>query len=90
VGGTGGEYYDNELKAGGVDPAGLSSQEKCDRLQKIRREQWEKLVDTVYRRRGWDKNGIPTVKKLKELGMDIPEVVAVVEKHAKSGGPVEG
>jgi aldehyde:ferredoxin oxidoreductase len=77
------EYYDNELKAGGVDPAGLSSQEKCDKLQKIRREQWEVLVDTVYKRRGWDKNGIPTVNKLKELGMDIPEVVAVVEKYAK-------
>ena len=77
------EYYDNELKAGGVDPAGISSQEKCDKLQKIRREQWEKLVDTVYRRRGWDKNGIPTVRKLKELGMDFPEVIAVVEKNAK-------
>lgn len=77
------EYYDNELKAGGVAPAGLSSQEKCDRLQKIRREQWEELVDAVYKRRGWDRNGIPTVKKLKELGMDLPEVVATVEKHAK-------
>ena len=77
------EYYDNELKAGGVDPEGLSSQEKCDKLQKIRRAQWEQLVDTVYKRRGWNKNGIPTVKKLKELGMDIPEVVAVVEKYSR-------
>jgi len=49
----------------------------------MRREQWEELVDAVYKRRGWDRNGIPTVKKLKELGMDLPEVVATVEKHAK-------
>jgi len=41
------------------------------------------LVDTVYKRRGWNKNGIPTIKKLKELGMDIPEVVAVVKKYSK-------
>ena len=66
-----------------MDPAGLSSQDKCDKLQKIRRAQWEVLVDTVYKRRGWNKNGIPTVKKLKELGMDIPEVIAVVEKYSK-------
>ena len=77
------EYYDKELKEGGVDPQGLSTEEKIAKLNKIRREQWEKLVDTVYKRRGWDRNGIPTVETLRRLGIDYPEVVAVVEKHAK-------
>ena len=77
------EYYDNELKQGGVNPEGLSTEEKVEKLNKIRREQWEKLVDTVYKRRGWDRNGIPTVETLRRLGIDYPEVVAVVEKHAK-------
>ncbi len=77
------EYYDNELKSVGVEPAGLSVEEKIARLQEARLTQWEQLKDAVYKRRGWDRNGIPTVRKLKELGMDFPEVVSVVEKHAR-------
>jgi aldehyde:ferredoxin oxidoreductase len=30
----------------------------------------EPLLDTYYEFRGWDKNGIPTKEKLKELGLD--------------------
>jgi aldehyde:ferredoxin oxidoreductase len=31
-------------------------------------------------RRGWDGNSVPTVEKLRELGIDLPEVIEVVEK----------
>ena len=36
-------------------------------------------MDAVYERRGWDMNSIPTVEKLRSLGMDLPEVIEVVE-----------
>ena len=37
----------------------------------------------MYKRRGWNKNGIPTLKTVKRLGIDYPEVVALLEKHLK-------
>lgn len=33
-------------------------------------ENWEIMLDDYYQARGWDKNGIPTPEKLKELGLD--------------------
>ena len=42
-------------------------------------------MDAVYLRRGWDANGIPTVEKLRALGIDLPEVVdAVKQARAKA------
>ncbi len=35
--------------------------------QKITKETQDNMLDEYYQLRGWDKNGIPTVKKLKEL-----------------------
>jgi aldehyde:ferredoxin oxidoreductase len=35
----------------------------------------------VYARRGWTENAVPTIETLKRLGIDFPEVVAVVEPH---------
>ena len=77
------EYYDNELKAAGIDPEGLTTEEKIKKLQEYRLPQWEQLVDAVYKRRGWNKNGIPTIETLERLGIDYPEVVEVVKKHLK-------
>jgi aldehyde:ferredoxin oxidoreductase len=37
-------------------------------------------MDAVYERRGWDTNSIPTVEKLRELGMDLPELIEVIEE----------
>ena len=39
----------------------------------------EKLIDAVYPKRGWTLNGVPTVAHLKELGMDLPELLEIVE-----------
>jgi len=75
------ERYDEQLKRlVEVDPAGLSTEEKMAELRKYREAQYEKLVDAVYERRGWDANSIPTNEKLRELGMDLPEVFEVVEQ----------
>jgi len=75
------ERYDEQLKRlVGIDPEGLSTEEKVKRLRAYREAQYEKLVDAVYLRRGWDANGIPTVEKLHALGIDLPEVVEAVEQ----------
>ncbi len=76
------ERYDKQLKElVGFDPEGKTTLEKMAVLRKHREKQYEMLLDAVYERRGWTKNGIPTVKHLKDLGMDLPEVLEVVEKH---------
>ena len=76
------DRYDKQLEElVGVDPAGLSTEEKKNRLRKYREDQYEQLLDAVYKRRGWSENGIPTKEKLISLGIDLPEVLQVVEKN---------
>ncbi len=76
------ERYDKQLlEILGVEPAGKTTEEKMAILRKHREEQYEKLLDAVYHRRGWTPNGIPTVEHLKDLGMDLPEVLEVVKPH---------
>jgi len=73
------ERYDGQLKEKvGVDPAGMDTEEKVRLLRAYREEQYEQLIDAVYKRRGWNANGVPTVAKLKELGIDFPEVMEVI------------
>jgi aldehyde:ferredoxin oxidoreductase len=75
------ERYDGQLKDLGFDPAGKSTEEKISALRAHREEQYEKLKDAVYKRRGWTKDGIPTPETLRRLGVDFPEVLEVVKKH---------
>ena len=73
------ERYDGQmLQLLEINPAGLSTQEKIAQLRRYREAQYDELVDAVYARRGWDKNGIPTPEKLQALGMDLPELLEVV------------
>jgi len=79
------ERYDEQLqRLVDVNPEGMSTQEKMAHLRKYRENQYEQLVDAVYQRRGWDSNSIPTLEKLRALGIDLPEVVAVVEQAKKN------
>ena len=76
------ERYDKQLEdLLGLDPAGMSTAEKMAALRQHREEQYEKLKDAVYERRGWTKNAVPKVETLKKLGIDFPDVVAVVERY---------
>lgn len=75
------ERYDNQLEELGLDLAGLSTADKVKAQRKHREEQYEKLIDAVYHRRGWTREGVPTLETLRELGIDFPEVVAVVKEH---------
>jgi aldehyde:ferredoxin oxidoreductase len=74
------DRYDKQLKEKiGVDPTGLSTEEKMKITRKYREEQYEKLLDAVYFRRGWTKNGVPKIEHLQKLGMDLPELIELVK-----------
>ncbi len=76
------EHYDKQLKdLIGIDPSGKTIEEKMAATRKYREGQYEKLLDAVYKRRGWTKAGIPTIEHLKEIGMDLPELIETVEAH---------
>jgi len=76
------ERYDNQLRDNvGLEPEGKTSEEKVAALREYREEQYETLTDAVYKRRGWTSDGVPTIEKLQELGIDFPEVVQVVESY---------
>ncbi len=53
-------------------------------LRKYRESEYEKLKDAVYKRRGWNSNGIPTLQKVKELGIDFPVVIKLLKDAGAS------
>jgi aldehyde:ferredoxin oxidoreductase len=76
------ERYDKQLREKvGCDPEGKSTEEKMAALRRYREAMYEKLKDAVYARRGWSKNGVPTLQKVRTLGIDFPEVVELLRKH---------
>jgi aldehyde:ferredoxin oxidoreductase len=76
------ERYDRDLlEKVEVDPQSLTLPEKIHVLRRYRMSQYEKLVDAVYKRRGWNQNGIPTLETVKRLGIDFPEVVELIEEN---------
>lgn len=76
------ERYDNELReAIGIQPDGMSTEAKVALLRKYREERYEKLVDAVYKRRGWTNDGVPTLETARRLGIDFPEVVQVITRN---------
>jgi aldehyde:ferredoxin oxidoreductase len=77
------ERYDKQmLEEIGVDPQGRPLDEKIAVTRKYRVERYQKLMDAVYLRRGWTPDGVPTLARLRELGLDVlPEVVEIVREH---------
>jgi len=76
------EYYDGILRDEvSIDPARLSTAEKIKVLRKYREERYDRLVDAVYKRRGWNSNGVPTLEKVRSLGIDFPDVVKLVVEN---------
>lgn len=74
------ERYDKQLKEIiGFNPEGKTTAEKMAVLRKYREDRYEQLLDAVYERRGWTKNGVPTIEHLKNIGMDLPELIEVVK-----------
>lgn len=76
------ERYDKQLRElQGLDPSSMTTEEKMNALRGYRENQYERLTDAVYERRGWTSAGVPRVETLKALGIDYADVVAVVEKY---------
>jgi aldehyde:ferredoxin oxidoreductase len=76
------ERYDQQMKEViGVDPAGKSTEEKLAITREYREDLYERLLDAVYKRRGWNANGVPTVEHLQEIGMDLPELLETVKPY---------
>ena len=74
--------YDKQLREVlGLEPEAMTVEEKMGALRGFREDQYEKLKDAVYERRDWTRNAVPTLEKVKALGIDYPEVVAIVESH---------
>jgi aldehyde:ferredoxin oxidoreductase len=76
------ERYDKQLEKIGYNPKDKSVEEKMAVLRKYREAEYEKLKDAVYKRRGWNANGVPTLQKVKELGIDFPEVLELLKGKA--------
>lgn len=77
------ERYEQQIQEKlGLDPTHMSIEEKMQKVREYREEQFQKLTDAVYKRRGWTKNGVPTVEHLKAIGMDLPEVLDLAARHA--------
>jgi aldehyde:ferredoxin oxidoreductase len=73
------ERYDKQMKELiGIDPEGKTTTEKVAITRAYREDRYEQLLDAVYKRRGWTKNGVPTIEHLKEIGMDLPELIEVI------------
>jgi aldehyde:ferredoxin oxidoreductase len=76
------ERYDKQLREKmGIDPEGKSSAEKITLHREYRERQYESLIDAVFKRRGWSMDGVPTVEHLRKIGMDLPEVIELVQRH---------
>jgi aldehyde:ferredoxin oxidoreductase len=76
------DRYDDQLRQWlDLDPDAMTLEEKMAAHREYRTEQYEHLIDAVYRRRGWTQQGVPTPEKLRALGIDDPEVMDVVTTH---------
>ncbi|MBA4420847.1 MAG: aldehyde:ferredoxin oxidoreductase [Anaerolinea sp.] len=74
------ELYDKQLREViGVESDGLSTTEKIRLVRKYRENQYEQLMDAVYKRRGWTNDGVPTLETVQRLGIDFPEVVEMIK-----------
>ena len=77
------ERYDKQLveKLGmpQKDVEKMAFPEKMKILYKYRRDQYEKLADAVYYRRGWTPNGIPTPQKMKQLGFSDKKMLKMLQ-----------
>ena len=58
----------------------MGTKEKMKILYDFRRDQYQKLADAVYYRRGWTPNGVPTPQKMRQLGMDDPKMIKMLQQ----------
>ena len=63
------ERYDQQIITEmGLDPAGKTTEEKMALHREWRTDRFSKLMDSVYTRRGWTLDGVPTLARLQGTG----------------------
>jgi aldehyde:ferredoxin oxidoreductase len=78
------ERYDQQLQQFlNIDPSEKSSLEKVKILRNYREDQYQQLVDSVYKRRGWNKQGIPTLETVQRLGIDFVDLVQLIQEKSE-------
>jgi aldehyde:ferredoxin oxidoreductase len=76
------DFYDEQLQEEvGYDIKWKDIQERIQALRKFREKQYKLLCDAVYRRRGWDENGVPNLETIKRLQIDFPEILSVWQNY---------
>ncbi len=77
------ERYDGQLRdLLGLEPEEMSLAEKMAALRQHKKDQYEKLLDAVYLRRGWTENGVPKLETARRLGIDkVPGVVELLQAN---------
>jgi len=75
------ERYDEQLKELEIDIKEKTTEEKMKILRKYREIQYLKLQEAVYRQRGWNAFGCPTIELVKELGIDYDDVIHVIKPY---------
>jgi aldehyde:ferredoxin oxidoreductase len=66
------ELYDEqlaELLGTGKDALPEKTEERRAKLMEFRRDNFEKLMDAVYKEKGWDNNGVPTDETMNKFGL---------------------
>jgi aldehyde:ferredoxin oxidoreductase len=59
----------------------MNIEDKMKALYKYRQNQYQKLADAVYYRRGWTPNGVPTPQKMKKLGITDKKMLSMLQKR---------
>ncbi len=75
------DRYDQQLTQIGVDISKKTIQEKITILRQHREAQYSKLQEVVYEKRGWTKNGCPSIEIVKKLGIDFPDVLELIKPY---------
>ena len=78
------DRYDAQL----VNKLGLAKEavkampveEKIGRLYEYRQDQYQRLADAVYHRRGWTQNGVPTPQKMRSLGCTDERMLKMLQR----------
>lgn len=58
----------------------MTIEEKIKKLYDFRQDQYQKLADAVYYRRGWTQNGVPTPQKMKQLGFTDKKMLSMLQE----------
>ncbi|MFX1394267.1 MAG: aldehyde ferredoxin oxidoreductase family protein [Promethearchaeota archaeon] len=73
--------YDEQLEELEIDIKEKTTEEKMKILRKYREIQYLKLQEAVYRQRGWNAFGCPTIELVKELEIDYDDVIHVIKPY---------